>query len=262
MRGREMTNSSPAASPHPGLAVRSQKRAVAVAQMIMDQVSRGGWTPGTKLATEGEMLADLRVSRGTLRESLRFLELNGVVQMKPGPGGGPIVTQPNGRDLASVLGLFLEALGTRYAAIAEVRRALEPPIAALAAERITDTELSLVRKSTKDIEAAIDDVERFLEVNRTFHELVAAASRNPLFSILITSLHHVTDGNLLGVSYPRPQREAVLVAHEAILQGLEAHDPEAAFEAMTKHIIEYQRYLDHRYPDVAENKIRWRDVAP
>lgn len=242
--------------------VRARKRALVVAQRIVDQIIRSGSPPGTKLASEAAMISEFGVSRGTLRESLRYLELNGVVAIKPGPGGGPIVTEPDGQDLAGALGLFLQVLRAPFTSIAAVRDALEPMIAAMAATRIRDDELAVIRASLEEMEEAIDDTERFLEKNREFHELVAAASANRFFSVLISSLHHVIDGTLLGVSYPHRQREAMLAAHRTILGRLEARDPEGAQRAMKLHMDEYQTYLQRKYPDVASSLVRWRDIAP
>ena len=71
------------------------------------------------------------------------------------------------------------------------------------------------------------------------------------FSIFISSLHYVTDGTMLGISYPLPQRKAMLAAHRAIYEQLEAHDPEGAEAAMRSHMGEYHRYLERRYPEIA-----------
>jgi GntR family transcriptional repressor for pyruvate dehydrogenase complex len=108
---------------------RRQKIAMTIAQAIVSEISKNRYPPGTKLPTERDMLERYQAGRGTLRESLRFLEMNGVITVKPGPGGGPVVAEPNSRDLASTLGLFLELNGTSFGSVLEVREVLEPAIA-------------------------------------------------------------------------------------------------------------------------------------
>jgi DNA-binding FadR family transcriptional regulator len=246
----------------PAVRLRARKRAVAIAQRIMDEITGSRLQPGAKLPGESTMIDDYQVARGTLRESLRFLELNGVVQIKPGPGGGPVFSRPDGQDLASTLGLLLQALGTRFESITEVRRAVEPEIAALAAERMSDETLAAIEASISEMEASIDDADRFLESNREFHELVAAASGNPLLSLLISSLHFITDGSTLGIAYPERQRQSVVAAHRAILERLRARDADGARAAMAQHTDEFERYMRRHYPHVATNLVRWRDIAP
>ena len=83
------------------------------------------------------MLEEYQVGRGTLRESLRFLELQGIISLKPGPGGGPVVERPEATSLATSLMLLLQFADAQYRVVAEARVALEPTMARLAAERMT-----------------------------------------------------------------------------------------------------------------------------
>src|SRR5262249_45852383 len=87
-----------------------------------------------------------RGARGSLREALRYLELQGVLRIKSGPGGGPVIETPNGRHFASTLALMLQFVGARFRALIETRWVVEPGIAALAAERATPADLDALRK--------------------------------------------------------------------------------------------------------------------
>ena len=241
---------------------RARKTAMTVAQRIVEEVSRHRYAPGTKLATEREMLAQYEVGRGTLRESLRFLEMNGVITMKPGPGGGPIVAEPDSKDLAGTLGLFLELHGTPFKSIVEVRSVIEPAVARMAAVTATPEMLERLRHSVETMEEHVDDVDRFLQENEHFHELVAWASGNPVFGLLISSLHWITDGTPLGVDYPERRRQAVIEAHRTIYEALASRDPEAAGDAMVRHVSEFQRYVERSFPVVYSSPLRWGDIAP
>ena len=80
---------------------RGTKRALLVAHQIVDEIGRSDLDVGDKLLPEQEMLIRYGVARATLREALRFLELQGVIHLKPGPGGGPVVREPKADNFAS-----------------------------------------------------------------------------------------------------------------------------------------------------------------
>ncbi len=252
------TNGSPRRRARPA---RAHKTAMTVAMQIVQEITDGAYPVGTKLVTEREMLEQYGVGRGTLRESLRFLEMNGVITMKPGPGGGPIVGQPDARDLGGTLGLFLQLHRTPFQAIVEVRQEIEPIIASLAAKHASPEAVDLIRQSVESMRANIEDEKLFLEANEEFHDLVAWASGNPVFALLLGSLHWITDGSALGVGYPLERRKDVLVAHERIFHAIADQDSEAARSTMARHIRGFERYLERYYPDMYGSELRWSDVA-
>lgn len=233
-----------------------------VAEQIVEEISRKQYPPGTKLPGEKEMLAQYAVGRGTLRESLRYLEMNGVLTVKPGPGGGPVVAEPDAHDLASTLGLFLQLNGTSFGAILEVREVLEPAIAGLAAKSATKALAAEIRESVDRMEANIDDLDLFLAENENFHHLVATGAANPVFTLLIGSLDRITDGSRLGISFPLKRRQAVLKAHRGISQAIDKSDAEAAASAMSRHVRAFRRYTMENYPGAIDNTLRWSDIAP
>lgn len=241
---------------------RARKAAVAVAQSIVDRITDRGHAPGTKLPTEKEMVAQYGVGRGTLRESLRFLELTGIIEMKAGPSGGPIVAAPDGYDLAGILGLFLQLQPTTFGTIVEAREFLEPAIARMAASNASPEDVVEIRESLARMEADLADEDTFLVENDRFHDAVSQAAGNPLFTLLISSLHQITDGMPLGITYPPARREAVLKAHRGIFDAIADHDADGAGEAMHKHMLEFRRYVQKVYPSVFERHLRWSDIAP
>jgi len=240
---------------------RSRKTAMVIAQRIVEEISRRNFPPGSMLPPERDMLVKYDVGRGTLRESLRFLEMSGVITIKPGPGGGPVVCEPDSRDLAGSLGLFLQLHRTPFRAIVEVRQTMEPIIAAHAATHIDPEHLDRIRQSIEKMEANIDEEEAFLEENENFHELVAWASGNPVFALLIASLHWITDGSFLGVDYPEKRRRAVAVAHRKIYDALASGDADVARSTMQDHVDQFARYLEQYYPNVFDSPLRWADIA-
>ena len=197
------------------------------------------------------------VARGSLREALRFLELHGVLSIKSGPGGGPVIETPNGRHFASTLALTLQFIGARFRAIVETRWAVEPGIAALAAERATAEELVALRACLAAMRARLRDGARFQEENRRFHDLIAFACGNPVFRFLLPALHWISDG--AGVVYSERERRRILRATSAVLAAIEARDAEAAYSTMQRFFAMSLAYLDKTYPDVMARPLTWGD---
>lgn len=241
---------------------RAHKVALTIAQQIVDDITEGDLGPGTKLASEREMLERFAAGRGTLRESLRFLEMSGAIVVKAGPHGGPIVGDPGGADLARVLGLFLQLRRVPFRAIVDAREVLEPELAGLAAERITAGQAADIEDSIEGMRSFLDDERNFLAENDRFHAAVAAAAGNDLFALLIASMHTITDGVPLGMSYELPRRESVLRSHEEIYAAIRDRDAEGARWAMRKHMRRFTTRVSTDFPGAYDKQLRWRDLAP
>ena len=241
---------------------RPQKTAMLLAQRIVTEITNDGLIAGDALPAEKEMLAGYEVARGTLREALRFLEIQGVLTIKTGPGGGPIVASPGSRHLASVIAMRLQLTHTSFRSVLEAREVLEPAMARRAAERIGKEDLEALRESTERMGEHLDDVDEFLTENERFHSLIARGAGNELFSLFIASLNWICDATPLGVEYPRISREKVLQDHVDMYEAIAAGDAARAGDGMTRHIEDFANYLKHRYPSVVDAELRWDQVDP
>jgi GntR family transcriptional repressor for pyruvate dehydrogenase complex len=237
--------------------IRPQKTAMLLAQRIAADINRRGNTVGDRLPSERIMLEEYNVARGTLRESLRFLELQGIISLKPGPGGGPIVEQPDATSLATSLTLLLQFANAPFRTIAEARGGLEPMMARLAAERMTDEQIADLRSSVDAMAAHVDDQRVFLEENKRFHDTIAHGSGNAMFGYLIDALLGILDGSAIGIDYPEVRRTAVHKAHATICDAIASRDPEASAAAMADHIAQYLKYAERKFPEVLDAPIVW-----
>jgi DNA-binding FadR family transcriptional regulator len=203
------------------------------------------------------MLKRYGIARGTLRETLRMLELQGIIEMKTGPGGGPVVSQPGSRHLAGLLAAILQLRGTTFEAVLEARRVLEPVLAAKAAERIVPEQADQLRRSVERIRADVGDLDLYLLANEEFHSLIAEFSGNELFSLMLSSFAWISDASALGVTYSLRSRKVVCDEHEEICEAIARGEAERAAEAMTKHIDDFATYLERKYPDIVKARLRW-----
>lgn len=239
---------------------KPQKTAMLLAQRIVAEITEKGLEPGATLPPEGEMLTVYGVARGTLREALRYLESQGVLEIRPGPKGGPVVTTPDPRYLASTLALMLEMTGAPYRTVVEARQVIEPRMAAQAAEVATEEEIQELADSVERMAGVTKSLPDFLEENRAFHDITTRIARNVLFEQLLASLGWITDGTALGVDYPKRSRVHVLEVHESILEAISAHDAPLAEERMRAHLDDYAAYLQHKFPKVLDQPLSWENV--
>ena len=239
----------------PIYAPRRTKASVLIAHMLARRAAE--LEPGDALPPERALIEELQVGRSTLREALRLLELQGIVTIKAGPGGGPIVARPDHRPLAHTLSLALQTAEVTFQELIETRRMIEGDLASLAAASATEDDIAALRKSVEDMEETRGDEEAFLAENLNFHELLSKAASNRLLGLFYASLKEISDGHIMGVSYSKGSRAQTVKDHRAITEAVAAADGDGARKAMTDHLSEVEAYIRRRYPEVLKRRIRW-----
>jgi GntR family transcriptional repressor for pyruvate dehydrogenase complex len=234
---------------------RPTKTAILVAHALAERVA--ALTPGDVLPPERDLIAELRVGRNTLREALRLLEAQGVVVVKTGSRGGPVVSLPDHRPLADTLSVYLQSSESAYREVIQARRAIEADLARLAAEHATPEAIAAISASVDTMAARLDNEERFLEENLNFHEMCARAADNSVLQVFHSSLKAISDGHIIGVTYSPKQRVAILAAHDKIAKAIASGDPRKSYETMNDHMREFEEYLKRRFPHVLNRRIRW-----
>src|SRR4051812_30490825 len=176
---------TPANGPTPSARKVSDELAQRIVDMICDEELPEGYV----LPTELEMLEQWGVGRASLREALRILEVQGVVHMRRGPGGGPVVRAPSRRDLARSASLHLQLHRATYADLVEARLAIEPVMARLAAERGAPVVAALEEINLRfDPEPGPATVELF----QSFHQALEDLSHNSVLGLLAGSLREIS----------------------------------------------------------------------
>jgi GntR family transcriptional regulator, transcriptional repressor for pyruvate dehydrogenase complex len=233
------------------------KAAILIAQRIVRDIISAGMKTGELLPPERVMLENYAAGRGTLREALRLLEFQGVISLKPGPGGGPVLLSPAATNLAGSMMLFMQLNHAPFRASVEVRSAFEPMISQFAAQRMSDDQLGELGDTIKSMRADLDDRDQFLESSKRFHSIIAWSSGNVLFGYLIDSLLDILEGTVTDVGYASQHGAAVLKAHEEIYEALAERDAQASEHRMSEHLDAYVQYARTRIPDVLDQTVTW-----
>ena len=205
-----------------------------VVQQIRDLIQEGTLKPGDRLPPERDLAEQLQVSRSSLREAMRTLELQGLVVSRP--GAGTFVNAETSDPMANALVAYLANGKDTLREVFEVRHILEPKIAALAAERATSEDIERLEETLARQADQISRGETGAEGDSAFHFSIAEATHNSALVKLVTTV-----ADILGQSREqplqapgRPQRS--LASHRYILDMIKQADSEGAREAMEHHI--------------------------
>lgn len=235
--------------------VSTERAAVQVARKIARRIHQGKMRPGTKLPSEHHMVEELGVARATVREALRFLELQGALRIKAGPGGGPVVSVPGTEHLASVLSLQLQFAGAPYDAVLRARSAIYPVLAAEAAENANHQDIELLRQSVADMAARVDDPDFVVHEHRRFQALVASASGNMVLGLFVNALHRIAE--LTAIKLDSKWAHGAVRDFEEVVAAIERGDPEGARRATLAHLDAAKRYMERAVPDRMNEPVAW-----
>jgi DNA-binding FadR family transcriptional regulator len=236
---------------------RTPKTSELVARDLVNHIVDNKLVEGTKLPNEKQLVEVFDVGRTTLREALRLLETRGVITIRPGPGGGPVVRRPRPDDLREGLTLILQFSGASLMDVFQARATLEPMMARLATEKLTDAQIDELADSVQRMRDHNSDHDVFLEENQRFHSIIAEATGSNVLWVFNETLKSMADGAVVGVEYTPRRRLAVAGAHEHIVDALRARDAEAAERAMSDHVGEAGEFWRRKYPELTARDVRW-----
>lgn len=224
--------------------LRVPKASDVLADHLRRQILDGEMSPGEMLPAERLLAEQSRLSRTSVREALRILEIEGLVATRPGRNGGTVVRRPDERAVAHSLDVFIRGRGVRLHDVLEAREKIEPICAELAAANRSDDELDRLREITGAVEGVRDDVPAFLSANVDWHLEVARASGNELLAAFMLAISNavraatdIEDFNSEAV------RDGALKAHRRVLAAIEKQDPPKAREAMHRHVHAYREQV-------------------
>ena len=217
--------------------ISAPKSSDVLAEALRARIRSGDWPEGAALPTERDLARQSSLSRTTVREALRILELDGLIEIRPGRGGGARVRRPGKDELTRQLELFIWGRNISVEHLHDVRSALEALAAEGAARARTDADVRELIACTEAVEASVRHLDRYLDANLAWHMAVVRASHNELLAgfmeVLSVAIHEATESEV----YDSPEvREATLKIHRSILKAIIDRDPEAARRRMARHV--------------------------
>lgn len=235
---------------------RTQKTSERVAISIVRDIVARGLGTGDRLPLEAAMVEHYGVSRASLREALRLLEVQGLIRLKPGPGGGPVVGTVEPAHLASMSTLYFHLGGGDYGHLLQVQVMLEPLCAQLAARHPDRAE---VLRPFTDPEAHDHlEEERYRSTTRDLHAAVYQLAANPVLTLLTEAVTTIVTEHVVANMDPVEMRPAILHEHTAIAGAIVAGDEAEAMRLMAEHFENQHDYYRSRSPERLDDLIEWR----
>jgi GntR family transcriptional repressor for pyruvate dehydrogenase complex len=238
---------------------RPLKTSETVARDVVHAIVTGGLRTGDKLPSEAAMLEEYGVSRESLREGLRLLEVQGLITLRRGPGGGPVVGRIDAANLGRMGTLYFHLAGCTYDELFDATIMTESTLAGLAARNPDRAAVRAAMQPYVDAdEPTATDVEAFVEEHSRFHAVLASLASNQVLGLLLQSVGQVFTHHIVLNSDPREQRAVIEQDHIEIARAVAGGYGAKAATLMEQHT----RFLVDAYraemADRMGELIEWR----
>jgi len=221
-----------------------KKSSDALADSLRERILAGHYAEGASLPSERDIVGETGLGRGSVREALRVLEVEGLIQTKPGRHGGAFTKRPDESGLSRFVSLFVRGRRVPIRALLEARMTIEPSLAYFAALNRTAEDAAALTAACTAMEAEPDEA-TFGRLNLGWHYAIAAASHNELLVAFLASISSAiaqeSDAHarafeareLAGI------RTAVIRAHRRITDAVIRGQADAAKRRMERHLSAY-----------------------
>lgn len=230
------------------MAVARTTLAEQVATGLIREIERRGLQVGDEIPPEAEIAREFGVNRLAVREAIRTLSAREILVSSQGRPAR--VSTPSASVLAQMLDFRVRQQSLDLADILDTRHVVECELARLAARRVGEgvADVSAATALLEEMTEAVEDVDRFVELDVQFHAAIAVAADTRLLQLILASLETVLLRARRSTFAARERRgeghKATITAHWSILQAIEAGEPEAAALAMKEHLRETRRDVD------------------
>jgi GntR family transcriptional repressor for pyruvate dehydrogenase complex len=236
---------------------RAPKKGASAARSLAQYIIGNAIEPGTTLPPLKALSEQFGLGRGTMNDALQLLEAYGLLEMRPGRYGGPVVRRPDPSDLASSLTLAFYANSSSLMDIMDAREVIEPALAGMAARRITVDELDALRDSVAIMRARDTPPRRAVEEADRFHGIVFQAAGSPVLRLLAEGLHQIVTARAKATRYAEAELLAVADAHDSIIEALNRRDELEASARWHEHTKMSGAHYENASPAEARAPVVW-----
>lgn len=223
--------------------VRTKRAFEEVCDQIRRGIQAGSLTAGDKLPSERELADQFAVSRSTVREALRTLEMSGVLSLQKGMKGGAVVMKGDAKPINQTMEDLLSLGGLSLEDYTEARVCLQREIIKLACERATEDDFQALEANIEKLKRAgpkIDADERS-RLTQEFYELLAKATKNQAMCVIMSAFTAPLGFYLKQIG---PDRSwDVGASRSKFLSHLRNRDENAAVDEMVGHMRRLHAYL-------------------
>ena len=219
---------------------RLQKASDVLADRLRARILGRGMSPGDSLPSEADLIHVEGFSRGTVREALRLLESDGLIEIRRGPRGGIRVAHPDLTQVSRSVALLLTLAQTSMRSFSEFRRLVEPAAAAAAARHATAEQrqwlLDLAERS--DLRTATD-----WDPTVEFHTAIASCSDNEILRVVVAAFGQELTWHAPGDRLTHEEMDETQGAHRRVAQAIAEGKPDKASRVMRRHLEEFEAVL-------------------
>lgn len=218
---------------------RLQKASDVLADRLRARIIGRGMAPGDPLPSEAELIHEEGFSRGTVRESLRLLESDGLIEIRRGPRGGIRVGHPDLTQVSRSVALLLTLAQTSMRSFSEFRRLVEPAAAASAARCATAQQREWLLELAERSDLRTAEWEPTVE----FHTAIAECSGNEILRVVVSAFGQGLTWHAPGDRLTHDEMDETRNAHRRVAKAIKDGDAARAERLMRAHLEEFEAVL-------------------
>jgi DNA-binding FadR family transcriptional regulator len=240
----------------PAAGERRLKTSEVVAIRVVHEIVSAGLAPGDTLPSESDMLATYDVSRESLREGLRLLETQGLISIKRGPGGGPVVAYSDPRNLGRTCALHFHFAEATYEELFQAWELTDPLLADLAARNGDRAHVREVM--SRWLEGPEPDPQEFVVVSSSFHDDVARLAANRVLALVLPAFTCIVADYIVSSFDPVVLHHEISHDHGLIARAIVAGRPSAAKRLSHEHVRHITNAYRSQFPERMDDLVEWR----
>lgn len=203
-------------------------------------IAEGTLEPGGRLPAERELAESFGVSRSSLRQALKVLEIMGVISQRV--GDGTYLNKGADAILREPMEFLILLDGISFHELMEARLLVEPELAARAALRASEEDIAEIGRELRAMEAAKDDHARFVTHDLLFHQAIFHAAGNRVTSLMFSVIHKSLE-KLITITSQVVEPDHTLTLHRRIYQAIRKRDKEESRRRTTEHLVDARDLL-------------------
>ncbi len=216
--------------------VKSKRVFEEIADQIRELIYAGVLKPGDKLPPERELAAQFGAGRMVVREALRVLEQAGFILVKQGIEGGTFVKSADTKVVTESFSNLIKLGNISIDQLMEARIAIEGVVLEFAMDKMDEHDLALLERNVLDTEDLLMQRVRLRRENLNFHQLLARATKNPIFEMIIQSVLDIVLSYLTKFQPDAEYLRSNLDFHRTICHALKTKDIELARRTLRAHL--------------------------